>query len=106
MSEYKVYSVIYRSPHYGLAAVAVSSETEQGAKARLRDHRPCEIIDIQEIEGRKPEWEQDRIEGTVDLLNPMKAPPQADTREAEAIRASNKGVIARRDALSNEKEKG
>lgn len=94
MTEFKVYRVIYRSPDYGLAAVAVSSDTAQGAKDRLRSHRPAKILHVDEIPGRRPEYAQDRIEGTVDLENPMAPPPQADSPRAERIRRSNARLIA------------
>lgn len=109
MSElkYDVYSIIYRSPSYGLAAVAVSGSSKHAAIKRLTGHRPAEVVHAEIIQGRQPEWEQDRIEGTVDLISPLSPPPQADTQRADEIRASNREIIhkmfptARRNANSN-----
>lgn len=87
---YKVYSVIYDSlGKEGLCAVAVSGTSKKAAIARLRDNRPANVIQAAEIVGRKPEYYQNRIEGTCNLLNPQDPPPQADTPESRAIRESN-----------------
>ena len=91
--DYHVYAVIYESPDAGLAAVAVSAASAAAARRRLADYGPVRIIDVVLIEGREPEFAQDRIEGTVDLFHLQAKPPEARSPEAETIRAANARYI-------------
>lgn len=89
---YNVYAVIYRSPD-GLSAVAVSSQSRWTAGARVHNERTATIIDVFQIDGRKPEWKQDRIEGTCDLRNLQAKPPVAGSEVADEIREANVSAI-------------
>lgn len=97
MLTYNVYKIISRlhEPSYGLCAIAVSADSKKAAIKRFTGHyKKAEIIDVEVIEGRKPEWDQDRIEGTIDLSNPQKKPPSAGTRTADEIRSTNRQILS------------
>ena len=99
VTTYQVYSVIYDSPGArgdGLVAVAVSASSEAAAKSRVTGNRPAQIIHVELIEGRRPEYEQDRIEGAVDLANPLAPVPHAGSKEADAVWRRNKDAIQAR----------
>lgn len=95
---YRVYAVIYQSPSRdeGLCAVAVSASSPKAARARLMGNRPAKIIHVELIEGRQAEWAQDRIEGTMDLADPMKHAPFPSDEAAADMRRRNKDIIRRR----------
>jgi hypothetical protein len=94
MSTYRVWQIAYDSKgRDGLCVVAVSAETRYRAISRLKGNRPADIIFARVIPGREPEYEQDRIEGTCHMNDPMKPPPQAGTIDAEAIRAANQEIL-------------
>lgn len=94
---YQVYAVIYQSPKEdGLTAVAVSAGGPKAAAKRVTGNRSADIIHVALIEGREPEWKQDRIEGTMDLANPLLPAPQAGAAAADDIRQRNKDEIRRR----------
>lgn len=96
---YQVYTVIYDSPGTrgdGLMAVAVSASSSAAAKSRVTGNRNAQIIHVEIIEGRKPAYEQDRIEGTVDLADPLRPAPRPSAKAADDIRRRNKIEIRRR----------
>lgn len=93
MSDYKVFAVTYWNYDDEYATVAVSALHASGAVARLKGHREAQIISVSEIVGRKPQYDQDRIEGTCDLANPMQSPPHADSIQDRDIRLRNKSQI-------------
>jgi len=91
---YRVWQIAYDSgDRDGMCVVAVSSETRQRAIARLKGNRRAEIIFAKLIPNRKPEYAQDRIEGTCDLQNPTAPPPQAGTLQANTIRMANHAAL-------------
>lgn len=93
MSGYNVFTVIYKGAGEGWCAVAVSAESGSAAMARVRGNRPAEFMRAFRIDGRKPQYAQDRIEGTCDLRNQLLPPPEAGTKSAEEIRTSNRVII-------------
>lgn len=96
---HKVYAVVYDSPGSrgdGLMAVAVSASSATAAKSRVTGNRSAQIIHVELVEGRRPQYEQDRIEGTVDLANPLAPAPHAGSKEADAICRRNRAAIRKR----------
>src|SRR3990167_3957117 len=85
--------VVYRGDGEGPCAVSVSASSKRAAILRLKDNRPADVIHAEIILGRKPEYDQDRIEGTIDMSDPVKAVPPAGSREAERVRESNANII-------------
>lgn len=91
---YIVYKIISRSKPEGLRATAVSADSVKAAKKRFTGfNTDAEVLDVEAIPGRSPEWEQDRIEGTCDLRDPQAKPPSAGSQSAEKIRASNRQIL-------------
>ena len=103
---HQVYAVIYDSPGArgdGLMAVAVSASSPAAARSRVTGNRDAQIIHVEIIEGRRPEYGQDRIEGTVDLANPLAPVPHPGSKEADAIWRRNKDAIRKRFAQFEQK---
>lgn len=71
-TKYHVYAIAYKTHNCmsgwsEIKTVAVSAESEYGAIKRFAGNSCAMIKDIELIKGRLPEWEQRRIEGSVEF---------------------------------------